>query len=191
MDQTAGWIGAASQLGLAFGLREQERIRSRDVLRKEDGKYYATYRCSEPEAGTVRQLTARYGPTFRDRLERVEDGKQYLIVEGAKGGRNRPAEIYNDDRRDAVTRVQTYIHEHRTEHRQNMSIIPDRYSLKQGRKQYGKAQEDCGGTKDNLLHSHADRHWDAQKLYAEGWDRTAIVEDKGHSDPRKIGYYIH
>ncbi len=122
MEAKAEWIGASAQLGLAFGLREQERIQSRDMLAKEDGRYYATHNCGPREEVTVRQLTGRYGPTFRERLERVEEGKQYLIVEGAKGGRNRPAEIYNDDRRAAVTRVREYILEHKSEHRQHMSI---------------------------------------------------------------------
>ncbi|QXE85572.1 integrase domain-containing protein [Geomonas nitrogeniifigens] len=190
MDGQATWIGVAAQLGLAFGLREQERIRSRDVLVKKDGKYFATWKCGDEKEVTVRQLAERYGPTFRDRLGLVEEETRYLIVQGAKGGRNRPCEIYNSARSEAVDRVQAYIRGNRAEHRQHMSLIPDRFTLEQGRAQYSKAQERCGGTKETLCHSHADRHWDAQLLQSEGWDDQAIVEDKGHSDPRKIHYYI-
>ncbi|AJE03657.1 integrase domain-containing protein [Geobacter pickeringii] len=190
MEEKAEWIGAAAELGLAFGLREQERIRSQDVLTKVDGKYFATHKCGPLQPVTVRQLTERYGPTFRDRLELVQDGKEYLIVQGAKGGRNRAAEIFNGARRAAVDRVRNYILDHKAEHKQHMSIIPDRYTLKEGRDRYGDAQQKCGGTKENLLHSHADRHWDAQHLKAQGWSNEEIIEDKGHSDPRKIAYYI-
>ncbi|MBT1077187.1 integrase domain-containing protein [Geobacter grbiciae] len=190
MEEKAEWIGAAAELGLAFGLREQERIRSQDMLTKVNGEYFATYKCGPLLSVTGRQLTERYGPTFRDRLELVQEGKEYLIVQGAKGGRNRPAEMYNDVRRAAVERVRNYIQTHKAEHRQHMSIIPDRFSLQEGRDRYGDAQEKCGGTKGNLLHSHADRHWDAQYLKAQGWSDKEIIEDKGHSDPRKIAYYI-
>lgn len=190
MEQRAEWIGVASQLGLAFGLREQERLLSRDIIIKVDGKYQATYKCCQFKPVTVRQLTQRYGATFRDRLTRMEEGKQYLIVEGAKGGRNRPVLIYNESRREAIERVRKFIVDHKAEHRQHMSLIPLGLSLEQGLRRYTDAQEHCGGTRENLLHSHADRHYDAQKLKAEGWSSTDIVEDKGHSDPRKINYYI-
>lgn len=190
MEAQGEWIGAAAELGLAFGLREQERLRSTDVLTKVNGSYHATHKCGPLQQVTVRQLTERYGPTFRDRLTLVEEGKKYLIVQGTKGGRNRPAEIYNDARSAAVARVQSFIQANKAEHKIHKSMIPDKFTLKQGRTQYSKAQERCGGTKENLLHSHADRHWDAQHLKAQGWSDKEIIEDKGHSDPRKIAYYI-
>jgi hypothetical protein len=72
-----------------------------------------------------------------------------------------------------------------------------------------------GGTIENKLHTNADRHWDTQRLYytlrdgtdfrnnptaQELWERTHdksmfqfsqqdIIEERGHSDGRKIAHY--
>lgn len=190
MAQKAEWIGIAAKIGLAFGLREQERLLSRDILVKIDGNYFASHKCSELKQVTTRQLASRYGSTFCNRLAGAVEGQEYLIVEGAKGGRNRPVAIYSEGRREAVARVRQFIIDHRAERRQHMSLIPTGLSLEQALRRYSAAQEHCGGTRETLLHSHADRHWDAQQLKEQGWSDREIVEDKGHADPRKINYYI-
>jgi hypothetical protein len=125
-----------------------------------------------------------YKASFADRLKLAEDGKSYLIVEGAKGGRRRLQEIYNEERQAAIERVQQICRE--TGHG---SIIPSEMTLKQAQEYMTNRLSELGGTMENLLHGNADRHWDTRVLKAAGFSKSQAIEERGHSDQRKLAYY--
>ena len=193
------WMPVASQLGQAFGLRLAERLASRDLIEYKDGKLLATHKLGRLREVTERQLQARYGRTIVDRLHvlRHSPGVPHLIVEDAKGGRNRFQPVNTGARQAAVQRLHDYIRS-REDNKVHMKIHPDRQTPKAAHGAYEKTMERYGAGRETQLNAHGDRHWQGQQLYhglrAEGLSRKAaarvVVEELGHDDPRKINYYI-
>lgn len=185
------FLGPAGQLRLAYGLREKESIMSKSTLRVETdlvgAKHYLVSIAGAPwKEYTVTQLCSKhmYKASFAERLKYAEPGKEYLVVEGAKGGRRRLQEIYNDIRRTAIERVQELCRQ--TGHG---SIIPKSMNLKQAQEYMTNVLVRSGGTMENLLHGNADRHWDTRVLKAAGFTKSQAIEERGHSDQRKLAYY--
>jgi hypothetical protein len=193
------WMPVASQLGQAFGLRLAERLASRDLIEYKDGKLMATNKLGKYKEVTERQLQARYGRTIIDRLHvlRHSPGVPHLIVEDAKGDRNRFQPVNTDVRLAAVERLHDHIRS-RDDNKVHMKIHPDRQSTKSAHDAYEKTMERYGAGRETQLNAHGDRHWQAQQLYhglrAEGLSHKAaarvVVEELGHDDPRKINYYV-
>ena len=189
-----------SQLGQAFGLREAGRVESRDTIRFVDGQLYATRGASLYKPVTERQIASRYGKTAVDRLDKVYKGRgqEFLIAENEKGGRTRFLPIDNEARRAAVSRVQLFIR-NSPDHQIHRKSYPDGTTTQQAERNYTRIQERYGATRANQLSSHCDRHWEAQRLYTaclnSGMSRKEaaleVVDQMGHSDQRKIDYYIH
>lgn len=189
-----------SQLGQAFGLREAGRVESRDTIRFVDGQLYATRGASLYKPVTERQIAERYGKTAVGRLDKVYKGggKEFFIVENEKGGRTRFLPIDTVERRSAVSRVKLFIR-NSPDHQIHRKSYPDGTNTQQAERNYTRIQERYGATRANQLSSHCDRHWEAQRLYKEclssGMTKIEaaqeVVDQLGHSDPRKIDYYIH
>ena len=191
------WYAEASSIGRAFGLREAERCASRDVLYKDGDKMYATYKLGGFKEVTERQLQGRYGYSFTDRLEQMQEGMKYLIVEEAKGNRNRIQAINTPSRFAAVERLHNYI-KSQSGHSKEMKVYSDRVSQERAEKNYLKIQGRYGADRASQLNSHADRHREAQRMWHDlldaGYSKKEaaqnVVVELGHSHCDKIRYYI-
>jgi hypothetical protein len=191
------WYAEAARIGRAFGMREAERIESRDTIKVVDGKLYATHLLGPHKEVSAKQLKARYGKTIMRRAEKLVEGKEYLIVEHAKGNRNRFVEIPDGRRREAVERLHGFIRS-QDGHSNNRRCYPDKTTCQQAERNYTRTQERYGATRESQLHAHGDRHHEAQSKYAElkssGMSekdaKLAVIEMLGHSDPRKCNYYF-
>lgn len=105
----------------------------------------------------------------------VREGREYLQVEGAKGGRHREVEIETQAQRDILRAV----HEHiRADN--GKSLIPAGLTLKQALKKQANDNHRCGGTKANNANNHLWRHEKAQNLGREGKSDKDIAEYLGH-----------
>ena len=160
------WYAEAANVGRWFGLREAERIESRDLITKIKGQFYATHRLSPMKPITEKQLKERYGKTIMQRTKEIKEGKTYLIVEHAKGTRNRFCEVTPGMRQDAINRLHSYIRS-QPGHVNNMRVYPDKTTTQQAERNYTRTQERNGGHKDSQMNSHADRHFEIQRMYAE------------------------
>jgi len=195
-----GSYAVQSQLGAAFGLREAERVESRDTIVFDDGQLLVTKGASvKQHAVTERYIAKYYGESAVKRLKTVYNnpGEQHLIAENAKGNRTRFIPVDNVTRQAAVERLQKFIQESPGHQVFRKSYLDGR-TLKQAEENYAKIQERYGATRDNQLSSHCDRHFEAQRLYQECLDEgmtdkeaaREVVDQMGHADPRKVRYYV-
>ncbi|NCC60287.1 MAG: hypothetical protein EOM12_04965 [Verrucomicrobiae bacterium] len=113
------------------------------------------------------------------------DGKQYLVVDGSKGGRPREVEIKNDGQREIISKVQQYIKENGLK-----SIIPKELNLKQAYDLQKNSLKEFGATRHDGSNAHALRHEWAQKEIANGENRTKVAEELGHGRTDVISHYV-
>jgi len=109
------------------------------------------------------------------------DGKEYLVVKGAKGGRPRQIEVKTAEQRDALNQVRKHIAE-----TGGKSLVPPEKNLKQAKQCYSNHVNRSGGKREENAHSHANRHaWvqDSDKSDKE------IAIDIGHGRPDVVKYY--
>lgn len=114
------------------------------------------------------------------------DGKQYLQVEGAKGGRPREVEIRTQAQRDAIDRVYETA---KSLGNANGRPIPPEYNLKDAMKAESKEWHELGGTRAVKANMHAQRHAYAQRRLAEGASKAQVNRELGHGDHRSLGSY--
>lgn len=112
------------------------------------------------------------------------DGKVFLIVQGAKGGRPRNLEIRTPGQAALVERVQNYIYQSG-----GNSLIPPDKTLAQGYKSQVNAIYRAGGTKENLANSHLWRHEKARGMSNEGLSDKNIAEHLGHGRESVVRHY--
>lgn len=192
LEAVANWVGCAGQLGLAFGLRSKERLLSNTTLTVEKGtnllgpyeRYTLSVAGRPPVEVTREELTSKqmYKASFAKRLDRLEDGKEYLIVRFAKGGRVRAQVIYNEERRAAVERMQELCRANETplvKDGNPPTIVPydafdkpminekgqvSKNFLTTAREFMKNTYTKLEGTIENMLNTNADRHWDTQTI---------------------------
>lgn len=111
------------------------------------------------------------------------DGKQFLQVEGAKGGRDRLVEIHTDRQRAAVAGVQAHLAQ--TGQR---SLCPADKSLKQTYDQQRNALRAVGATKANASNAHASRHAYVQERSGQVSDRE-LAQEVGHNREEVLNHY--
>lgn len=198
------WYAVASELGRAFGLRLAERMASRDVMWRVGDKIYATHKLGHPREVSKATLAKRYGASFPERVFdmhgniKMKEGTKYLIVEDAKNGRDRIQPINNEARKAAIERLHNFIRNSsgRSEH---MKVHPDRTKPETAQGNYSKYLSRHGVDRTTDLHSHGDRHFEAQRLLKEKLDaglsfREAareVVEELGHGpNSSAIWFYI-
>lgn len=116
----------------------------------------------------------------------VRDGKAYLEVRGAKGGRPREIQIRNEAQQNALLRVAATAE---ALGNANGRAIPPEMSLKQAMKAESKAWHKLGGTRANMANMHAQRHAYAQTRLAEGATKAEVNRELGHGDHRSLGSY--
>lgn len=198
------WYPVASELGRAFGLRLAERMASRDVMWRVGNKLYATQKLGHPRQVSKEALAKRYGQSFADRLYdkrgnlKLKEGMKYLMVEDTKNGRDRIQPIYNEVRKAAIERLHDFIKcsPGRSEHKK---VHPDRTNPETAQDNYSKYLRRHGVDRGTDLHSHGDRHWEAQRLFKERLDEgmtyrkaaREVVEELGHGpNSSAIWFYI-
>ncbi len=99
------------------------------------------------------------------------DGKQYLNVEGTKGGRPRLIEIENEQQRQAIEQVQRIINTQGT-----TSIIPKDIDLKKFYNYQKNTLSALGARRADCSNMHAQRHSFAQEQKAQGKSSGEVQE---------------
>ena len=112
------------------------------------------------------------------------DGKTYLVVEFAKGAKERGVPVETAYQKDVLSRVQAHVAE-----KAERSLVPDNQTWKQGLQNYSNHVHRAGGTKADNCHSHANRHGWIQDLRAAGVSIPEIDKVTGHNPGR--GIYRH
>lgn len=112
-------------------------------------------------------------------------GRQFLAVEGSKGGRPREIELRTPEQKAVLERVHGYLRA-----TGQKSLIPANLSLKQGLEAQKKALESCGAKKAYGTHAHALRHAYAQARASEGLSRDTIAQELGHGRADVVSHYV-
>lgn len=113
-----------------------------------------------------------------------KEGKEFLVIKGAKGGRPRDVEIERADQKELIQKVQEYIKDHGQQ-----SLIPSDLSLKQGLKKLSNDLHRSGATKENNANLHLFRHADAQQKGRDGKTDLEIAEHLGHGREAVVKHY--
>ncbi|MBJ6799872.1 phage integrase N-terminal domain-containing protein [Geomonas propionica] len=115
-----------------------------------------------------------------------QDGKPFLKVEGAKGGRVRLLPVDSPIKEAAVKLVQeTAIQLGSGTGR----IIPPEMSLKAAYDAQRNLWRALGGTKASSANIHGERHLHAREMHADGATRKEIMVDLGHGESRSPAAY--
>lgn len=105
----------------------------------------------------------------------IRNDREFLVIEGAKGGRPRELEVKTDEQREVLQRVGEHIAANG-----GKTLIPPHLTLKQALKKQANDFHRSGGTKENGANSHLARHHMAQKMGQEGISDKEIAEYLGH-----------
>jgi site-specific recombinase XerD len=131
-----------------------------------------------------RQFGLRIKESLLSNKTQKIDGKEFLVVEGAKGGRPRNLEIRTPEQAAVVERVQEYIRQSGSS-----SLIPKEKTLSQGYKSLVNAISRAGGTKENQANSHLWRHEKAREMSDSGSSDKDIAEHLGHGRESVVRHY--
>lgn len=115
---------------------------------------------------------------------KVVNGRQMLIVNGAKGGRERLLPIDTAQKVEALAAVNAYIKD-----TGGNSIIPPDKTLLQGYNSLKNAYHRAGGCKESSTNQHLSRHNYGQSERAEGKSDKEIAEHLGHSREDVVRHY--
>ena len=116
----------------------------------------------------------------------VKDGKLYLTVEGAKGGRPRELEARTEGQLKAV---QLVAETSKALGSGTGRIIPPDMSLKQAYDAQRNLWRECGGTREDGANMHGERHAYARELDSDGASKATIMADLGHGGNRSPAAY--
>lgn len=117
----------------------------------------------------------------------TKDGKLYLTVEGAKGGRPRELEVRTEGQLRAIQLVAE------TSAALNSGtgrIIPPSMNLQQAYDAQRNLWRECGGTRENGGNMHAERHAFAREQDEGGASRAEIMANLGHGEDRSPAAYL-
>jgi len=114
-------------------------------------------------------------------------GIQSLIVEGAKGGRERILPPMNERQIQAAVQIALVS---KALGSGTGRIIPPKMSLKQAYNAQRTLWRELGGTRENRANMHTSRHAVAQEMHATGTPNGEIMERLGHSSDRSPFCYI-
>ena len=114
------------------------------------------------------------------------DGKQYLIVEGAKGGRPRELAVDNEAKAKAV---QVVLETSKDLGSGTGRIIPPELTLKGAYNSQRNEWRALGGNKENDANMHGERHMHAREMAGNGATKEEIMADLGHGESRSSSAY--
>lgn len=117
----------------------------------------------------------------------TKDGKQYLLVLGAKGGRSRELEIRTQAQRIALALVAETA---KALGNANGRPIPPELNLKNAMKAESAEWHKLDGTRAIKANMHAQRHAYAQRRLTEGANKAKVNRELGHGDHRSLGSYV-
>ena len=129
-------------------------------------------------------LRAKESLMSRGLVER--DGKQYLVVEGAKNGRPRSLAVDNEAKAKAVEIVKETSKELGSG---TGRIIPPELNLKAAYDAQRNGWSALGGTKENNANMHGERHAHAREMAGDGATKAEIMADLGHGESRSPAAY--
>lgn len=136
-------------------------------------------------------LRASFGLRAKESLmtSRVEmrDGRLFLQVEGAKGGRPRELEARTEDQ---IRAVQLAAETARALGSGTGRIIPGNMTLKQAYDAQRNLWRQCGGNRACGTNMHGERHSYARGRVEEGAARSAILSELGHGEDRSLSAYL-
>lgn len=140
-------------------------------------------------AGLAYRMTQEFGLRRQEALLSnciiVREGKTFLIVKGAKGGRAREIEVKNQSQRNVLEKVQGHIAA-----AGGNSLCPSSMNLKQAKQCYSNHVNRAGGKKVTNSHSHANRHGWAQLEKTAGASDCDLSKDLGHGRPEVVKHYV-
>lgn len=135
-------------------------------------------------------LRLSYGLRAKESLLscKVEEinGKLFLTVAGAKGGRPRELEARNEAQLQAVQLVAETA---KVLGSGTGKIIPPHLSLKQAYDAQRNLWRECGGTRASGSNMHGERHAYARERKAEGATKSEIMKELGHGEDRSPSAY--
>ncbi|QOX78655.1 integrase domain-containing protein [Trichlorobacter lovleyi] len=115
------------------------------------------------------------------------EGKLFLRVEGAKGGRTRDLEIKTPDQLSAAHNIEKVA---ALLGSATGRVIPPELSLKEAYNAQRALWASLGGTRENRTHMHAQRHDHLQVMHANGATNAEMMKQAGHGEDRSPGHYI-
>jgi site-specific recombinase XerC len=114
------------------------------------------------------------------------DGRQYLVPDMTKGGREREVEIKTEQQRNAVAAVRALASEYG---KPSGSMLPPSKSWKQCYNQQKNTMTKLGAIKAQNAHMHVNRHdWSREQLKS-GESRKDTAEALGHGREEVLGHY--
>lgn len=116
-----------------------------------------------------------------------KDGRQYLQVEGSKGGRPRDLEVKNELQHKAV---QLVIETSKFLGSGTGRIIPTSMSLRQAYDGQRNLWRALGGTRESGANMHGERHSYARELKSGGASKAEIMIQLGHGGDRSPSAYL-
>jgi site-specific recombinase XerC len=114
------------------------------------------------------------------------NGKLFLTVSGAKGGRPRELEARNEAQLKAVQLVAETA---KVLGSGTGKIIPPHLSLKQAYNAQRNLWRECGGTRASGSNMHGERHVYARERKAAGAIKSEIMKELGHGEDRSPAAY--
>jgi len=117
----------------------------------------------------------------------VKNGKLFLTVDGAKGGRPRELEARTEGQ---IRAIQLIAETAKALGSTTGRIIPPHMSLKQAYDAQRNLWRECGGTRAAGANMHGERHSYARERDAEGAAKSAIMSELGHGEDRSPSAYL-
>ena len=117
----------------------------------------------------------------------MHEGRLYLRIEGAKGGRVRDLEVQTPEQLNAAHQIDAMA---KALGSGTGRIIPPEMSLKEAYDAQRSLWRELGGNRHDKTHMHAQRHDCLQRMHKEGKSKREIMDIAGHGQDRSPGAYI-
>ncbi len=117
----------------------------------------------------------------------MRNGHQYLIVEGAKGGRPRELEVRTTEQEAVIAKVEEVAEKFGSN--TGRPIPPDK-TLQQAYDAQRNMIHRLGGLREKGRNMHADRHQCARDMHSSGASSSEIMAHLGHGQSRSPSAYV-
>lgn len=182
MRTIAGAIGKQNIVprdNASLGITRSDRMQPKELNHEAFQKAYEKLSDKEPWHRLAVDMQQAFGLRILESLgthKTVEhDGKLYLQVEWAKGGREREIEVCSGNQVAALAAVQSHIASNGLK-----SLLPASMSKLEGYHAHMNMLHRVGMTRENGCNSHVLRHEFARAELARGVDRQTLAEMLGH-----------
>lgn len=192
---TYDWTAPGDRLGREFGLREDERVGTRGhTITRIDGQLYIDKGQGQGyQKVCTKQIKAWYSnSSYVQYVKHVKEGKEYLIVEWAKGSLGRYNEVEKQSQWDAIKEMREACSANNSKAGR---IIPEGLTKAQAEKavanSWQAAKKELGLTgKSNYAYTiNGDRGHYVQDCCDRGLSDKEIIIRMGHFDTDKLDFY--